>query len=318
MIAHIKTTAVKTGLILAAVMFGVNGFGAEAPLPFSNVIVGGWGFGHIAQVTPDGKEVWSLTKTGNVCDVWPLDAQTVLHVTGRSVREVRLPSTGQGPGTVVWEWQAAEKSELHGCQPLASNRVLVAECQAKCLRLVELERGTTKEVFSLKIEDPTVIGGAHNSARSVRKTARGTYLFGRMAGQGGGAEVDASGKILHRFPSARYGVFERPKGGFIAGGGDDRCVIAFDADGKEEWRIKAEDIPGFTLMFVAQVEEFADGRLLVANWGGHHDAKKINSPCLGLISADRKQLLWSAQLEPRNAAVSFHVLPQTERASDGQ
>jgi hypothetical protein len=309
---------IKTVSILAAAMFAVKGFGAEAPLPFSGLIVGGWGFGHIALVTPDGKETWSLTGTGNVCDVWPLDAQTVLHVNGRSVREVQVPTAGKGPGKVVWEWKAAEKSELHGCQPLASNRVLVAECQAKCLRLVELERGTKNEVFSLKIEDPAVLGGAHGGARSVRKTARGTYLFGCMAGKGGGTEVDASGKILHRFPSARYGVFERPKGGFLAGGGDDRCVIAFDADGKEEWRIKAEDIPGFTLMFVAQVHEFEDGRLLIANWGGHHGNLKINSPCLGLISADRKQLLWSAQLTPRNAVASFHVLQQPEKASDGQ
>jgi hypothetical protein len=309
-----KAISVKIVFVLAAAMFAVNGFGAEAPLPFSGLMVGGWGFGHIALVTPDGKETWSLTGTGNVCDVWPLDAQTVLHVTGRSVREVQVPAAGKGPGKVLWEWKAAEKSELHGCQPLASNRVLVAECQATCLRLVELERGTTNEVFSLKIEDRSLICGGHGSARSVRKTARGTYLFGCMAGfKGGGAEVDASGKILHRFPSARYGVFERPKGGFLAGGGDERCVTAFDADGKEEWRIKAEDIPGFTLMFVAQVHEFEDGRLLIANWGGHHGNLKINSPCLGLISADRKQLLWSAQLTPRNAVASFQVIQQTER-----
>jgi hypothetical protein len=124
-----KATSIKAGLILAAAMFAVNGFGAEAPLPFSGLIVGGWGFGHIAQITPEGKEVWNLTKTGNVCDVWPLDSQTVLHVTGRSVREVQVPTAGQGPGTVVWEWQVAAGSELHGCQPLASNRVLVAECR---------------------------------------------------------------------------------------------------------------------------------------------------------------------------------------------
>jgi hypothetical protein len=61
-------------------------------------------------------------------------------------------------------------------------------------------------------------------------------------------------------------------------------------------------------MFVAQVQEFEDGRLLIANWGGHHDKKTISSPCLGLISADRKQVLWSVQLEPRNAVVSFHVI----------
>jgi hypothetical protein len=71
-------------------------------------------------------------------------------------------------------------------------------------------------------------------------------------------------------------------------------------------------------MFVAQVHEFEDGRLLIANWGGHHRNLKIDSPCLGLISADRKQLLWSAQLTPRNAVASFHVLQQTERASGRQ
>lgn len=300
----------KKALLPMVSMSLTNWVGAEEPLPFTGLIVGGWGFGHIAQVNPDGKEAWSLTGTGNVCDVWPLDTQTVLHVNGSGVREVRVPAAGKGAGTVVWEWRTAAttRSEVHGCQPLASNRVLVAESQKMCIRLVELERGTTNEVFTLRIEDPAVIGGSHGSARSVRKTARGTYLFGCMSGKGGGAEVDASGKVLHRFPSARYGVFERPKGGFIAGGGDDRCVIAFDADGKEEWRIKAEDIPGFTLMFVAQVQEFEDGRLLIANWGGHHDKKAINSPCLGLISADRKQLLWSAQLGPRNAVASFQTI----------
>ena len=91
---------IKTISILAAAMFAVKGFGAEVePLPFSGLIVGGWGFGHIALVKPDGKEAWSLTGTGNVCDVWPLDAQTVLHVNGRSVREVQVPAAGKVHGT---------------------------------------------------------------------------------------------------------------------------------------------------------------------------------------------------------------------------
>jgi hypothetical protein len=282
---------------------------AEEPdLPFDRLLVGGWGFGHVAEIEQDGTELWSVKpgRRENVCDLWRMASNRVLHVTGRGVRLVERQATGESH--VLWEW-AIQEGELHGCQPLPDNRVLLAVNTRSSLDLVELDATTREELKRVSITNASVFAGAHTTARSVRKTARGSYLVGRMAGKQGGAEISGDGEVLRRFPGARYGVFERPSGGYLAGGGDGRCVIAFDADGNEAWRIEAEDIPGFTLLFVAQVHEFEDGRILVANWGGHH--RKLqgdDTPCLGLISADRKRLEWSAQLNPRNRAAAFCVV----------
>lgn len=285
---------------------------ASAPEPVDfNLLVAGWGYPTIDLIDGAGAKIWSIPGSGGkVIDLWLLEDGSVLHSAAKTVRIVRR--TDAGKPEVLWEWKVPKGAEIHGCQPLSDGKILLCESSRTAVTILEVERGKEEPVFRLELTDPAILGGAHNSNRSIRKTSRGTYLYGIMAGKGdGGVEVDAAGTVLHRFPGARYGVFERPGGGYIAAGGDDGTIIGYDQEAKEAWRIGRKDIPEFETMFVAQVQEFPDGRLLVANWGGHHK-NRAGTPCLGLIDAAHKKLVWSLRLEPPNRVAGFYVLPVTQ------
>jgi hypothetical protein len=213
----------------------------------------------------------------------------------------------------AWDRPAAPKSESDGCQPLPGNAVLIAESHQGRLEFIELERGSLKELARVSVTNAPFLRGPHGNSRQVRKTARGTYLVGLMdQGQDGGAEFDESGALLRRFPGARYAVQELPGGGYLGAGGDSRALIGYDAQGKETWRVNQGDIPGFPIGFCAAVHPFADGSVLVANWGGH---AKTDGPCLGLLAPDRKSLRWSLRLAPANRVAGFQVLSPVPAAS---
>lgn len=282
---------------------------APAPqLAGQRLLVFGWGMNYIAVIHPDGTEEWRIPTNGRQCDGWMTKEGTIIYSDGRGVREVRRNPAAKDGVTVVWEWKAAQGCECNGCQPLPDGRVLIAESHPERVDLIEIERGTVAEKFRVIIRDP-VFSGPHHSTRQVRKTAAGTYLFALMKGNEG-REYDSSGKLLRSFPDVRFALKHLPDGGYLGAGGDNKCVIGFDDQGKETWRIREKDIHGFQIGFAAGVHRLDDGSLLVVNWGGH---AKTQDPCLGLISADRKKLLWSLRLSPANRLVDVQLL---ERVSE--
>lgn len=277
------------------------------------LLVSGWGLGYIAVYDGQGKEEWRIEKTGNQCDSWMLSETNVLFTTGNGVREVRRDPTAKNGASLVWELPTPD-SETHGCQPLADNRILICRNYKNRLEFIEFERGTLKELLKVEVTDPAITkGGAHGSARQVRKTSRGTYLIGLMdSAKDGGVEIDAKGTVVRRFPEIRYGLEEMPDGGFLGAGGDSHCIIRFDAEGKELWRIKQKDIPGFTIGLCAAIHAYPDGSILAANWGGHGGSV---GPCVGLISPDHKSLQWSLKLKPEHRIVAFQVLPPVKETT---
>lgn len=288
-------------LFIAGALLGARPVVAD---PLAGLLVGGWGLPYIAAYAPDGQECWRIPADGKQIDVWLMDNGNVIYTYNGGVREVRRDPANPTNVTVVWDHKAAQGTEIDGCQPLGPDRILVSESRKEHVDLVEFERGTLAEKARISISGQG-LGDAHGNSRQVRKTAQGTYLFGLMNGQGG-REYDAEGKLLHQFPDVRYALQKLADGTYIGTGGDGRCVIGFDADAKETWRIKAEDIPGFTIGFAAAVTQLSDGTLLVANWGGHG---KANGPCIGRISADRTKLLWSLRVNPANRIAGFQVIP---------
>jgi hypothetical protein len=126
-----------------------------------------------------------------------------------------------------------------------------------------------------------------------------------------GYEYDATGKLLRRFPDVGFELQQLPDGSYLGSGGDTHCVIGFDCEGKETWRIRKNDVPGFSLGLVAGVCRLDDGSLLVSNWGGHSPASEQPSlgPCVGRISADHKTLIGSFRTTPANRICGVQVLP---------
>lgn len=290
--------------------------GASEPPPTGpRLLVCGWGLGYLAVYDAEGREEWRIATTGQQIDAWLLEDGNVLYTTVGSVREVQRDPAAPGGAKVVWEVAGPKGSESNGCQPLPDGRILICRSYDDHLEFVEIERSTQKELTKVVTRDPALSKGRrHGSARQVRKTSRGTYLIGLMdQAKEGGAEIDAKGGVVRRFPEVRYGLEELPDGGFLGAGGDNHCVIRFDAEGRETWRIKQRDVPGFIIGLAASVRALPDGSLLVANWGGHGGSE---GPCIGRIAPDRKTLTWSLCLKPANRVAGFQVLPPSPIRSE--
>lgn len=271
------------------------------------VLVGGWGLPYLAVFDAAGKEEWRIAASGNQVDCWLLDNKSILYTYSGGVREVQRDPANPKGGKILWDFKVGTGGEAHGCQPLPNGDILICENYPKQIEIVEIERGSMKEKFRLKIADNGF--SKHGSARQARKTSQGTYLIALLEGAKEGREYDATGKLLRTFPGVRFSLQQLPDGSYLGAGGDDHSVKGFDAQGKEIWKIAANDIPGITIGFAAGVQRLEDGSYLIVNWGGHGGAK---GPCVARISADRKTLLGSLQVTPANRVVCFQVLGETK------
>src|SRR5437660_3757642 len=151
-----------TSLLRAAFLSLVLTVSAQAAHPFLCCDYNG---DKVCVVSADGKIEWELPlKKPQDCWLLP-NGNFLFAYVGGAVEVTRDKKT-------VWEYKSPEKTEAHGCQPLAGGRVLVVECGAS--RIVEVDRdGKIAKEVKL-VTDPAV--KLHNQFRGTRKLANGHYL----------------------------------------------------------------------------------------------------------------------------------------------
>lgn len=154
--------------------------------------------GKVYKVAPNGDVVGEYTVGTKGEDSWLLPDGHILASFSGGVREID-PATG----ATTWEYKAGPGVEVHSCQPLPGQRVLICECGSK--RLFEINRDLTiAHEIKLESTQPT-----HKQFRLARKTAAGTYLvaYGSDAVV---RELDADGKILQKTAKFSRPLSSRP------------------------------------------------------------------------------------------------------------
>jgi len=222
--------------------------------PFACADFGG---NKICLVDRNGQITWQYPAT-QPQDVWILPNGNILfsHVGG--AREVTRQKH------VVWEYATEERNEVHACQPLPDDTVLIAESGP--MRLIEVNRrGEITKAVQLK----TSVTRAHLQMRCARKLANGHYLVGQY-GDGVVREYGPAGEMLREIPQKMaFSGIRLPNGNTLIATGDDHRIIEVDVDGKVVWEIQENDLPGNPLRFVAGMQRLPNGHTLVCNWGGH-------------------------------------------------
>ena len=216
-----------------------------------------YGGNKICLVDARGKITWQHPAE-KPQDVWVLPGGNILfsHVKGATevTREKEL----------VWEYETADKNEVHACQPLPDGKVMIAESGP--MRIVEVDRrGKITKTVNLKTE----MTQAHRQMRCARKLATGNYIVGQY-GDGVVREYGPDGEIVRDItqPMAFSGI-RLPDGNTLIATGDAHRIIEVDPNGKVVWEINENDLPGNPLRFVAGMHRLPNGNTLVANWGGH-------------------------------------------------
>lgn len=231
-----------------------------------------------------GNKVCLVDKTGKITwqmraklpqDVWVLPNGNILFTHLRGVKEVTRDKK------VVWEFTAPAGNEIHACQPLPDDKVMIAESGP--MRIIEVDRAgkITKEV-----KLTTKCKGAHGQMRGARKTAKGTYLVGQYS-DGVLREYDQTGKIVWEFRhKPTFGGIRLPNGNTLVSTGDGHRIVEVDKDGKIVWEIKEKDLPGNPLRFTTGMQRLPNGNTLVCNWGGHGHVRA--QPQIFEVTRDKK------------------------------
>jgi hypothetical protein len=167
----------------------------------------------------------------------------------------------------VWEYKAGEKTQIHACQPLAEDRVLLVEC-GPC-RLIEVDRAgqIAKEI---KLTPPPAAISVHDQFRGVRKTKAGHYLVCRK-GEHQIEELDGDGRSLRRIPVPGdvHEALLLPDGHLLVSCGDGHRVIELDASLKTVWELGENEVPGNPLRLMAGFQRLPNGNTIFCNYLGH-------------------------------------------------
>jgi hypothetical protein len=237
--------------------------------------------GKIAIVSAKGDVEWEVAYK-HPQDCWMLPNGNILfcHVLGaiEMTREKKI----------VWEYKAAEKTEVHACQPLPDGRVLVVEAGPS--RIIEVDR-SGKIAKEIKLRVPAAPVKVHNQFRGTRKTKAGHYLVSRK-GEQRVEELDGNGKSLRSFavPGDVHEVIPLPNGHLLISCGDGHKVIEVDANEKVVWELSENEIPGHPLRLMAGMQRLPNGNTVFCNYLGHGHLGK--QPHVFELTRDKK-VVWS-------------------------
>jgi len=215
--------------------------------------------GKVCVVSEAGKIEWEYP-CKSPQDCWRLPNGNILlcHASGA----VELTSDK----TVVWEYKAPEKTEVHACQPLPNGRVLVVECGTS--RIIEVARDgkIAKEIKLTTAADVKL----HNQFRGTRKLANGHYLV-CFKGEGRVVELDAGGAIVRsiKVPGDPHEVLGLPDGHLLVTCGDGHKVVELDAREKVVWELNENDLPGNPLRLMAGCQRLPNGNTVFCVYLGH-------------------------------------------------
>jgi outer membrane protein assembly factor BamB len=226
--------------------------------------------GKVYRVAPHGDVVGEYTVGTKGEDSWLLPNGRLLASHNGGVREFD-PATG----AITWEYRAGPGVEVHSCQPLPNDRVLICECGSK--RLFELNRDLTV-AWEIRLESSQ---STHHQFRLARKTEAGTYLVA----YGSDAivrELDAAGKTLQTFvlpPVKNRGVngaFRLANGNTLVTGGYGAEVYEFDPGAHIVWTLRQSDLPAdFKLHYLGTAQRLPNGNTVVSNFLGLPDVFEV-------------------------------------------
>lgn len=240
-----------------------------------------------------GKVIWSYSpgKPGEIGDVWMLSNGHVLFALQRELREVTPRKE------IVWRYEAPAGTELHSCQPIGLDKVLlVRNGLPPKLMIIDKRSGAVEvehELPALSKDDPKTV---HAQFRRVRMTAQGTYLvpFLKMNKV---IEYDRAMKPVWSYDILTpWAAIRLHNGNTLITDEKERVVREVDPRGATVWEFNQSHLPPeVSFRNIQTADRLANGNTVIfSSTGG---TKKEDRPSLVQIvevTPDRK-VVWVLQ-----------------------
>jgi hypothetical protein len=194
----------------------------------------GEGYNRILLVN-EGKVIWTYdTEPGNeLDDVWMLSNGNVLYSHMNFVEELSPKKD------VVWHYDPPAGAEIHSCQPIGLDKVLIALNQVPSPKLQLIDIKTSKIELEHAFTDE-MSSGAHGQLRRMRMTKDGTYLMAWLGRKV--VEYDKDFKPLHTLATGAWSVAPLHNGNvLIMDEGQSTCK-EMNSQGAVVWSLKKTDI----------------------------------------------------------------------------
>lgn len=283
------------------------------------MLYAGEGYNNILLVN-GGKVVWNYSAGphGEIDDIWMLSNGNILFASQFKVEEVTPQKR------VVWRYDAPQGTEVHSCQPIGLNKVLLVE-NGLPPKLMIVNKKTNKvevehELPAESLTDPKTV---HLQFRRIRMTANGTYLasFLRMNKI---VELDKHFRTIWSYEIPTPWAAARLRNGdTLITDQSDRLVREVNPKGETVWEIKQSDLPADVVFGNIQTaERLANGNTVIFNsvWQVKREAWANTIQALE-VTPDKK-LVWVLQdwknLGPATTAQFLDQPGQPEMPGDLQ
>ena len=260
---------------------------AEHPLLYA-----GEGYNNIILVN-GGKVIWNYFTGphGELDDIWLLSNGHILFSRQFGVEEVTPEKQ------IVWHYDPPAGTEVHSCQPIGLNRVLIVQ-NGLPPKLMVLNKKTGKiEVeHALPAESLTDPKTVHPQFRRIRMTAKGTYLlpFLRMNKV---VEYDKHFNPIwtYEIPTP-WAAARLHNGNTLITDEHDKLVREVNSKGQTVWEFRQSDLPPNIIFHHTQsAERLANGNTVIFSSTGGAKREERNSIIQAVEVTPDKRVVWVLQ-----------------------
>jgi hypothetical protein len=241
----------------------------------------------------EGKVIWTYStgRGGEIDDVWLLSNGHVLFARQRSVVEVTPKKE------VVFNWDAPAGTEIHTCQPIGLDKVMMVQnglppkllVVNKSTRAIELEHALP----AVSLTDPKTV---HPQFRRARLTADGTYLASFLK-MNKVVEYDATWKPIWSYDiPTPWAAVRLHNGNTLIADEHDKLVREVNRKGETVWQLSQADLPkGLVLHNVQTVDRLVNGNTVVFSSTGGTKREERPTIIQALEVTPDKKVVWVLQ-----------------------
>jgi hypothetical protein len=192
---------------------------------------------------------------------------------------------------VLWDYPAPPGTEIHSCQSLGKDRVLIMRNGNPAQAMII---NTATGNIEREIPIPTTVTGTHGQFRHIRMTKAGTLLVPHL-GEGKVVEYDLDGKVLWSVPAKSPWQAVRLKNGNTLIAGDwNRYVREVNPQGETVWEFTQADVPEYKLGNIQTADRLANGNTVICCWiAGDKDTSHWPGTVQVLEVTSDKKVVWA-------------------------
>jgi len=216
-------------------------------------------------IVRDGKVVWQYsmplrTPTGGIQE---FDDATLLANGNIIFSKMSGAGMVSPDKKIVWEYPAPPGTEIHSCQSIGKDRVLIMRNGNPAQAMI-INTATGK--IEKEIPIPTTVKGTHGQFRHIRMTKAGTILIPHMS-EGKVVEYDLDGKEVWSVKAQSAWSAVRLKTGNTLIAGDARKYVReVNPKGETVWELTQADVPDIKLFNTQTANRLVNGNTVICNW----------------------------------------------------